>query len=203
MSVVTLDSKCGASNTRPLRGSTMNDAPSYTSWSWPPTWFTYTMGKAVLRARLAEDLVPHRALADVRRARIDGHHDVRRRVLEPHERVYRVIPFIVVPAVFADHEADAHVVDVEHAGHVGTGLEVPALVEDVVGGQQLLGVREQHLPVLSTSRLLWKRLPTPVLRVGAPMTQCSSGSARDSASICAMPVSRRRAKSASSSRSAG
>eukprot|EP01034_Spumella_vulgaris_P042811 gene42812-53119_t len=53
---------------------------------------------------------------------------------------------MVVPAVFADQQPDLRAANAQHLGHVGAGLEVAALVKDVVGGQQLLGVLQAHGP---------------------------------------------------------
>ena len=96
-------------------------------------------------ARIAEHLVPLLALADVGGARVDAHHEIRRRIAHALEGVDAVVLPFVVPAVLADHHADLGVADAQHAGHVGAGLEVAVLVEDVVRGQELLGVLQHHL----------------------------------------------------------
>ena len=122
----------------------------------------------------AEDLVAQLALADVAGAGVDRHDQVGRRIRQALERIDGVVLAVVVPAVLADHEADLRAADAQHAGDVRPGLEVPALVEDVVGGQQLLVIVQQQLAVadhqqriaegLAGARVAGRRADDPVQR---------------------------------------
>jgi hypothetical protein len=118
----------------------------------------------VALAGAAEDPVALRTLADVGRAGVDRDDQVRRRIGQTAEGVEGVVLRLVVPAVLADQQAHLHAGHAQHAGHVGAGLEVAALVEDVVGGQQLLGVAQQHLTGLQHQQGVVQRLARALVR---------------------------------------
>ena len=101
--------------------------------------------QAVAAGGLAQHVVALAALADVGRAGVDGHHQVGRGIAQPLEGVGHVALAAVVPAVFADQKAHAHAPDGQQAHGIGAGIEVAALVEHVVGGQQLLGAGQQDV----------------------------------------------------------
>ena len=54
------------------------------------------------------------------------------------EGIDAVAAQVIVPAVLADQEADPHALDGQHAGGLGTGLEMAAIIEDAIHRQQLL-----------------------------------------------------------------
>ena len=94
--------------------------------------------------RAAKDLVPLLALAHVAGAGVDADDQIGRGVAQALEGVGGVVGAMVVPAVLAHQQAHLRAANAQHLGHVWPGLEVAALVEDVVGGQQLLGVLQAH-----------------------------------------------------------
>jgi len=98
----------------------------------------------VAARRAAKDLVPLLALAHVAGAGVDADDQVGRGVAQALEGVGGVVGAVVVPAVLAHQQAHLRAANAQHLGHVWPGLEVAALVEDVVGGQQLLGVLQAH-----------------------------------------------------------
>lgn len=118
-------------------------------------------GQAVARGRLAEDLVALLALAQVAGAGVDADHQVGRGVGHAREGVGGVVGTGVVPAVLAHQKAHLGLAYAQHLGRVGAGLEVAALVEDVVGGQQLLVVAQAHGAVLEHQQAVVQRLAGP------------------------------------------
>ncbi len=139
--------------------------------------------QAVAPAGLSEDSVAQLALAHVRRAGVDRHHQIGRRIAHALKGVDLVVLPAVVPAVFADHEADARLPHAQHRGHVGARLEVATLVEDVVGGQQLLGVAEHHLAAFEHQQGIAQVLARSVVRYRRPhhphqLTQLARGLAQ-------------------------
>ena len=101
--------------------------------------------------------------AEARRRGVDRYDEVGRRVGEPLEGVDRVIAAVVVPAVLADQETDPQAGDAQYAGRVRAWLEVPALVENVVGRQELLGVAQADRAVGEHQQAILQRLARPVM----------------------------------------
>ncbi|MNQ26085.1 hypothetical protein D3C85_393110 [compost metagenome] len=88
-----------------------------------------------------------RALADVGRAGVDADDQVGPRRVQGVEGVDGVGAAIVIPAILANHEADLAAGDLQGARAGRTRLEMAALVEDAVSGQQLLVVFGDDAPV--------------------------------------------------------
>jgi hypothetical protein len=119
-------------------------------------------------------------LADVRRTGVDRDHQLRAGLCKVLERIGRVVQFVVVPAVLADQESHRPAADVRDRGMAAAGLEVPALIEDVVGWQQLLVIGEQHLAATDQRQRIAQRLAR--LRDGSPAPRRDGRQCRDTAS---------------------
>ena len=104
------------------------------------------------RRCLREDFVALLAFAQVAGAGVDADDHVRRSVAHAHKGVGGVVGALVVPAILTDQKTDLAIAHAQHLGRVCAGLEVAALVKDVVGGQQLLVVLQANLSVLQNQQ---------------------------------------------------
>jgi hypothetical protein len=98
--------------------------------------------QAVAPRVAGDDAPPERELSHLEGRGRDVQEEVRPVLGLPRDRVGLVEPpapeGLVVPGVLADGQAQAPPLELD-GGVVGGGLEMPVLVEDVVGGQQGLG----------------------------------------------------------------
>ena len=123
-------------------------------------------GQLVACRRLGEDLVTLLALAQVAGAGVDADDQVGGRIAHAYKGVGGVVGALVVPAVLADQKAHLAVAHAQHLGRVGPGLEVAALVKDVVGGQQLLVVLQADLSVLEHQQAVVQRFAGAIVARG-------------------------------------
>ena len=104
--------------------------------------------KLVAGAGFAENNMTLLALANVAGAGIDGYHQIGGGIGQTLERVGGVIQSLVIPAVFANHKAHLGRADAQHPCDVRAGLEVTTLIKDAISWQQLLGILQDHFPIL-------------------------------------------------------
>ena len=113
--------------------------PSKIRSSLPPTWLTISSGRPYFRAIWLSIRSRRACFSTVERRGREVDDRLRAFAGQHLDRVVVVaaaLPEVaVVPDVLADADAELPAVEFEHSG-LGGGLEIPVLVENVVGGQE-------------------------------------------------------------------